>query len=185
MNDELYEGKLECKFLCFCRGMEVSVEIRKACGYVCTSVLYFTTYSQNFLGIFHNVRWDFPDPDGRSRRSASEAVGTCSPPTIQPPTWSPDFHVCGKLKRYSEAGDFHLTTLSNPRSRNSLRIGTPPSTARAWKIPLCFMKSAWTSFEIIWKKGELMSGLIHVHFMSLLNLHPPEKKGNLFSELTS
>lgn len=58
---------------------------------------------------------------------------------VPQPSYNPDFSpptsTClTNQKLVFKAGDFHLTTTSNPRSENSLEIRTISSTALVWRI---------------------------------------------------
>lgn len=65
----------------------------------------------------------------------SPGYGTLFPIPPTTPTCSPANSTClTNQKTVFKAGDFHLTTSSNPRSGNGLEIRTISSTALAWRI---------------------------------------------------
>jgi hypothetical protein len=77
---------------------------------------------QNCSGNYRNIRWDFPSPGGRRRRSAPEAISGPHPTHRTAPTRPPWTFTClANWKNMPEAGDFHLTTPSKPSSRNGQR----------------------------------------------------------------
>jgi hypothetical protein len=66
-----------------------------------------------------------------SLQQNSGGVSSVHHPPYNPDLAPSDFHVLGKLKKISKAGNFHLPTPSKMRSRNGFGSRMSPAAARA------------------------------------------------------